>query len=93
MSYSGIGASPIRYSGGSGGSELIRTGWASVKEDAFASLFWVRKWLILKETQLSFHKNEVGIYFFSLSFLPESLFSLTDIRTSVCGSTKCDQTG
>ncbi|PAV15762.1 Pkinase-domain-containing [Pyrrhoderma noxium] len=70
-SYSGIGASPIRYSGGSGGSELIRTGWASVKEDAFASLFWVRKWLILKETQLSFHKNE--------SAAQQSVIKLADV--------------
>ncbi|EJD05030.1 Pkinase-domain-containing protein [Fomitiporia mediterranea MF3/22] len=57
-SYSGIGASPIRQSGPPMNSEIVRTGWASVKEDAFASLFWVRKYLILKEHALSFHKNE-----------------------------------
>ena len=63
-SYSGIGASPIRQSIGiPSGSEVVRAGWASVKEDGFAiaSLFWTRKWLILKEATLSFHKNEVRL--------------------------------
>ncbi|KAH8114861.1 Pkinase-domain-containing protein [Phellopilus nigrolimitatus] len=59
-SYGGIGASPIRSHMSASSSEVIRTGWASVKEDAFASLFWVRKWLVLKEQGLTFHKNEAA---------------------------------
>lgn len=59
-SYSGIGASPIRSSTSMSSSEVVRTGWASVKEDAFAALFWNRKWLVLKERTLTFHKNEVS---------------------------------
>ncbi|KAI5119254.1 hypothetical protein M0805_007257 [Coniferiporia weirii] len=60
QSYSGIGASPIRSNSSVSSSEVVRTGWASVKEDAFASLFWVRKWLVLKEQSLTFHKNETA---------------------------------
>ena len=62
-SYSGIGASPIRTSVSASSSEVVRTGWASVKEDAFASIFWNRKWLILKENTLTFHRNEVSPFF------------------------------
>ena len=58
-SYSGIGASPNRSNTNPAPGDIVRTGWGSVKEDAFASLFWVRKWMVLKETILSFHKNEV----------------------------------
>ncbi|KAL5520435.1 hypothetical protein ACEPAG_9659 [Sanghuangporus baumii] len=57
-SYSGIGASPIRQSPPRMNSEIVRTGTASIKEEGFASIFWVRKWLVLKEDILSFHKNE-----------------------------------
>lgn len=68
-SYSGIGASPIRQTisvggGGTGasipGGEVVRCGWAGVKEDTFASLFWLRKWLVLKEEELLVHKNDVS---------------------------------
>jgi protein-serine/threonine kinase len=70
-SYSGIGASPIRptasNSNGSGSigggmgsnGDVVRSGWAAVKEDSFASLFWLRKWLVLKEEELMIHKSEV----------------------------------
>ena len=47
----------------SSASEVVRSGWASVKEDAFASLFWNRKFLQLKEHVLTFHKNEVCVAF------------------------------
>lgn len=40
--------------------QVVRSGYASVKEDGFASLFWNRRWMVLKEETLSFHKNEVG---------------------------------
>lgn len=59
--YSGIGGSPNRSITSVNSSGVVRSGWASVKEDAFASLFWVRKWLILNEQSLSFHKNEVRL--------------------------------
>jgi len=59
--YSGIGASPIRASPTPSGSEIIRRGWASVKEDTFASFLWAKKYLQLREQTLSFHKNEVSV--------------------------------
>jgi len=59
--YSGIGGSPNRGSSATGYSDgqVVRNGYVSVKEDGFASLFWSRKWLVLREATLSFHKNEV----------------------------------
>lgn len=59
--YSGIGGSPNRGSSATGYSDgqVVRNGYVSVKEDGFASLFWSRKWLVLRESTLSFHKNEV----------------------------------
>ncbi|KAG9046241.1 Protein kinase [Tulasnella sp. UAMH 9824] len=38
--------------------QVVRSGYASVKEDGFASLFWNRRWMVLKEEILTFHKNE-----------------------------------
>ncbi|KAG9045222.1 Protein kinase [Tulasnella sp. UAMH 9824] len=38
--------------------QVVRNGHANVKEDGFASLFWNRRWMILKEDTLTFHKNE-----------------------------------
>ncbi|KIO17714.1 hypothetical protein M407DRAFT_227525 [Tulasnella calospora MUT 4182] len=38
--------------------QVVRNGYANVKEDGFASLFWNRRWMILKEDILTFHKNE-----------------------------------
>lgn len=57
--YSGIGASPNRNSSVMNPSGVVRSGWANVKEEGFASLFWRPKWLILREQTLAFHKNEV----------------------------------
>ncbi|KIM29230.1 hypothetical protein M408DRAFT_328910 [Serendipita vermifera MAFF 305830] len=37
---------------------IVRSGYVSVKEDGFASFIWSRKWLVLKEHIISFHKNE-----------------------------------
>ena len=59
-SYSGIGASPIRSNTMASTPEIIRSGYASVKEDSITSLFWNRKFLTLKERALLFHKSEVS---------------------------------
>lgn len=58
-SYTGIGGSPNRHSPIPFSSTIIRSGYAGVKEEAFASLFWGRKWLVLRDDALTFHKNEV----------------------------------
>lgn len=36
----------------------IREGWASIKEDGLKSLYWTKKYLILREISLDFHKSE-----------------------------------
>ncbi|KAH0610080.1 uncharacterized protein H6S33_012626 [Morchella sextelata] len=36
----------------------IHEGWASIKEDGLKSLYWTKKYLILREISLDFHKNE-----------------------------------
>ena len=59
---SGIGGSPNRGSTTPLGSQIVRNGFLSVKEEGFASLFWVKKWLVLREETLSFQKNEVRLY-------------------------------
>lgn len=58
-SYTGIGGSPNRISPNAISSPVVRTGFVSVKEETFASLFWTRRWLVLREDTLAFHKNEV----------------------------------
>ncbi|KAG8838302.1 Protein kinase [Serendipita sp. 400] len=44
--------------GGSSDGGVVRQGYVSIKEDGFASFMWSRKWLVLKEHIISFHKNE-----------------------------------
>lgn len=58
-SYSGIGGSPDRGSPAGSSSNGIRSGYVSLKEDGFASLFWSKKWLVLRDEALSIHRNEV----------------------------------
>jgi hypothetical protein len=40
------------------GDRPIRKGWASIKEDGIKSLIWQKKFMILREVSLDFHKNE-----------------------------------
>ena len=59
-SYSGIGGSPSRSNSMGGGSNVVRSGSVSIKEEGtFASWIWKLKWLVLKEQTLSIHKSEV----------------------------------
>ncbi|CAG8671437.1 11110_t:CDS:2 [Acaulospora colombiana] len=53
---SGSSTTLIGNSNSDGG--IVRQGYVSVKEDGFASFLWSRKWLVLREHLLSFHKNE-----------------------------------
>ncbi|KAF9002393.1 Pkinase-domain-containing protein [Hymenopellis radicata] len=58
-SYSGIGGSPSRSNDSGLGSNVVRAGPVSVKEEGgFASWIWKLKWLVLKEQTLSLHKSE-----------------------------------
>jgi len=60
--YSGIGGSPIRGQDLPIDSQIVRLGWVSMKDDSFGFGNWIfqRKWLVLKESSLSIHKNEVS---------------------------------
>ncbi|KAG9012963.1 Protein kinase [Tulasnella sp. 427] len=40
--------------------QVVRNGYANVKEDGFASLFWNRRWMVLREEVLTFYKNETS---------------------------------
>lgn len=45
---------------GSGSTQtIIRRGWVGVKEDGLRAWIWSKRWLILREQTLTFHKNEV----------------------------------
>ncbi|CAZ82957.1 unnamed protein product [Tuber melanosporum] len=55
----------IMNSGGGGGSgssfsqdRRIREGWATIKEDGLKSLYWAKKYIILREVSLDFLKTE-----------------------------------
>lgn len=54
----------VNSSGGSpvsaNGDRLIRKGWASIKEDGIKSLIWQKKFMILREISLDFHKGETS---------------------------------
>jgi hypothetical protein len=41
-----------------GDNRPLRKGWASIKEDGIKSLIWQKKFMILREISLDFHKNE-----------------------------------
>jgi protein-serine/threonine kinase len=59
----GPGSNTGGFGGGSGGGDggIVRQGFVSVKDDGyFTSLLWSRKYLILREHALTFHKNEVS---------------------------------
>ena len=51
--------------GGGGGSSFpqdrrIREGWATIKEDGLKSLYWAKKYIILRESFLDFLKAETS---------------------------------
>lgn len=61
--YGGVGAAPDK--GSSNGPNLssnsiVKSGDVSVKEEGLTSWIWSKKWMVLKEQTLSFHKNEVS---------------------------------
>ncbi|PWW78038.1 PBD-domain-containing protein [Tuber magnatum] len=55
----------IMNGGGGGGSPFsqdrrIREGWATIKEDGLKSLYWAKKYIILRELSLDFLKTETS---------------------------------
>lgn len=60
--YSGIGGSPNRNPNPiRSAQDVIRYGWAQVKDDGFAGFLntWSKKYLVLREQSLAIQKNEV----------------------------------
>lgn len=47
---------------GTSSASVVRKGYVSVKEDGIRSWIWSKRWLVLRETTLLFHKNEVCIH-------------------------------
>ncbi|KAJ3192248.1 Protein kinase [Irineochytrium annulatum] len=41
-------------------SYVVKRGYAQVKNDGIQSFLWSKKWLLLREQTLTFHRNEVG---------------------------------
>lgn len=60
--YGGVGAAPGGSSLSNGSNissnSIVKSGEVSVKEEGLTSWIWSRRWMVLKEQTLSFHKNE-----------------------------------
>ncbi|KAF8596937.1 Pkinase-domain-containing protein [Ceratobasidium sp. AG-I] len=59
--YGGVGAAPDKGSGNGpnlSSNSIVKSGEVSVKEEGLTSWIWTKKWMVLKEQTLSFHKNE-----------------------------------
>ncbi|KAJ8097270.1 kinase-like domain-containing protein [Lipomyces tetrasporus] len=41
-------------------SQIIKQGWASIKEDGLRSFIWTKKYLMLRDSSLDIHKNETS---------------------------------
>ncbi|KAG9125745.1 Protein kinase [Ceratobasidium sp. 392] len=63
-SYGGVGAAPGGSSLSNGSNissnSIVKSGEVSVKEEGLTSWIWSRRWMVLKEQTLSFHKNETA---------------------------------
>ncbi|KAH7333628.1 kinase-like domain-containing protein [Rhizoctonia solani] len=57
-SYGGVGAAPVGNGSSLSSNNVVKSGEVSVKEEGLTSWIWTRKWMVLKEQTLSFHKNE-----------------------------------
>ncbi|CCO30190.1 hypothetical protein BN14_04214 [Rhizoctonia solani AG-1 IB] len=57
-SYGGVGAAPVGNGSSLSSNNIVKSGDVSVKEEGLTSWMWTRKWMVLKEQTLSFHKNE-----------------------------------
>ncbi|KAF8809894.1 hypothetical protein BYT27DRAFT_7187162 [Phlegmacium glaucopus] len=58
LAYFGMDIFPNRRPDHTDNSQIIRSGSVSMKEDSFGSWLFRRKWLVLRESTLSIHRNE-----------------------------------
>ncbi|KAJ3062184.1 Protein kinase, partial [Quaeritorhiza haematococci] len=52
-------------------SYVVKRGYTSVKEDGLRSFIWSKRWLLLREQTLTFHRNENTYQALALIFLKE----------------------
>lgn len=52
-------------------SYVVKRGYCSVKEDGLRSFIWSKRWLLLREQTLTFHRNENTYQALALVFLKE----------------------
>lgn len=52
---------------------VVKEGYVSVKEDSFKSWRWLKRWALLREHTLTFHRNEVTSPPLHFSCFPDRL--------------------
>eukprot|EP00158_Paraphelidium_tribonemae_P005837 Partr_v1_DN27550_c0_g2_i3_m30208 len=57
-------------------SAVVKRGYAAVREDGLRSFLWPKRWLLLREQTLTFHRNENTYQAMALMFLRE----ITEVR-------------
>jgi hypothetical protein len=43
------------------GTDFVKAGYLSIREDSLTSLFWLKRWVVLRDRTLTFHKHEVTL--------------------------------
>ncbi|CAH1761264.1 12617_t:CDS:10 [Entrophospora sp. SA101] len=62
-------------------SNVVKKGYISVKEDGLRAFLWSKRWLLLREQTLTFHRNESTYQAVALIFLKEiSNLQRTDLK-------------
>lgn len=62
-------------------SHVVKKGYISVKEDGLRAWIWSKRWLLLREQTLTFHRNENTYQAVALIFLKEiTNVSRTDLK-------------
>ena len=67
--------------------EVVRSGYVSFKKDAFASWLWRAKYLVLRDQNLTIHKNEVRALFLLLHV---AYTSFVAVRLEVPSPRRCE---
>ncbi|CAG8773375.1 8538_t:CDS:2, partial [Cetraspora pellucida] len=55
----------------SSNSQVVKKGYISVKEDGLRAWIWSKRWMLLREQTLTFHRNENTYQAVALIFLKE----------------------
>ncbi|WFD19683.1 non-specific serine/threonine protein kinase [Malassezia caprae] len=82
-SYDAMSRSPMvsKFSGSASPASIVRKGYVSVKEDGLRSWIWSKKWLVLRESTLLFHKNDTTFQASTIVLLRDvTNISRTDLK-------------